>query len=404
MNQTILTNEILKLPSFYQRQVIHRNTNSYFIYEKYLSYYALFLIIIGTICNVFSIVIMFRNTMRKYACMRYLCALAFSDLIVLYQWNLNTFYKYNLSQAPFYFDMEELSLYLCKQIAYLAFTSLETSAWLLSLVSFDRLMMIYSQWWKHKMHKPLILNLMIASVFVLIALINSHLLIFNGYTIDLSKERELLLNYSLNNQSYLIPNTAIQCYTSRFDDKYVFPKWQTANMILYSIIPFSIMLTCNLLIIYNVKFARTIKSSSSKSESRKRRMTYMLLLVTFSFIILTSPSVIVHTFLRNFLKNKPYRRLVNMIVNHSLHTSHAINFFLYVFAAPLFRKEIIGVLNGFKAIFKRNKTNTRLQANSTENNKLVPPNPNIKRTSSAVTSTDSNSIEMVNYKDSSDKK
>jgi hypothetical protein len=34
-----------------------------------------------------------------------------------------------------------------------------------------------------------------------------------------------------------------------------------------------------------------------------------------------------------------------MIVNNAMHTSHAINFFLYVFFVPVFRMEFIHVFN-----------------------------------------------------------
>lgn len=119
------------------------------------------------------------------------------------------------------------------------------------------------------------------------------------------------------------------------------------------------MLVCNSLIIYNVVFAAKVKSHAKGSNKRKRRMSYMLILITFSFILLTLPSVIVHTFLRDYLSNKPYRRLVNSIVNNFLHTSHAINFLLYIYSAPSFRTELMKILANLKHKFARpNKTAT----------------------------------------------
>lgn len=66
----------------------------------------------------------------------------------------------------------------------------------------------------------------------------------------------------------------------------------------------------------------------------------MLFLVTFSFMTLTLPSVIVHTFFRSFLIKKAYRRVVTMICNSLMHTSHACNFLLYVYSAPNFKAEL----------------------------------------------------------------
>lgn len=79
-----------------------------------------------------------RKPMRKHPCMRYLAMLSITDLLVLYQWNLNTFFKYHLSRPPLHFDLEEISLFLCRWLSYMAFSCLQQSAWLLALVSFDR--------------------------------------------------------------------------------------------------------------------------------------------------------------------------------------------------------------------------------------------------------------------------
>jgi len=92
----------------------------------------------GTVFNITSFTIMVRKNIRKYACMRYLAFLSLVDLIVLYQWNLNTFFKYNLSVAPEYKDLEEISLIWCRYISFMAFSTLQLSSWILSLVSFDR--------------------------------------------------------------------------------------------------------------------------------------------------------------------------------------------------------------------------------------------------------------------------
>lgn len=139
-NSTVIqrTNEFFK--SFPE----HRKHSIYFPVEQYLSYYALFLVIIGTIFNITSFLIMIRKNIRKYACMRYLAVLSIVDMMVLYQWNFNTFFKYNLSSPPEFKDLEEISLFWCRTISYMAFSSLQLSSWILSLVSLDRVHNFYS--------------------------------------------------------------------------------------------------------------------------------------------------------------------------------------------------------------------------------------------------------------------
>ncbi len=322
----------------------HIKYNKYYKYERILSFYSLFLTIIGTICNLTSFIVMHHKNMRKYTCMRILAILSLSDLFVLYQWNFNMFFQYNLTRPPLYRDLEELSLFGCRWIGFFAFSCLQASAWLLSFLSIDRLMTIYSSWWTRIMKREVITNAIIYSIVLFIMLLNSHLVFLNGYTIYENVYNETLkLNQTIEK---------VICYKSINDPSYINPKWQYFHFFAYSIFPFSIMLLCNSIIILNVVFCRKIESKSKRSVSKKRHLTFMLILVTFSFIFLTAPSVILHSFFRSMLKTKPYKRLCYMIVSNLLHSSHAINFFLYIYSSPNFRNEF---LNLFKLFQKKNE-------------------------------------------------
>ena len=354
-NESLNANVFQNLTSLYSKEISYREGNPYFKYEKILSYYTLFLIIIGTVCNLISFIVMNRKQMQKYACMKYLSTLAISDMMILYQWNLNTFFKYNFSKPPFYQDFEEMSLVSCRLIAFFAFFFLQLSSWLLSLVSFDRLMLVYSSKWKHVMHKPNRIRLLIGCTVLIILLLNSHLLFLNGYVVkndfnyaalesietDSHWSGHLLFS---NVSSYVsFPKEEVVCYKSKNDKNYIFPKWEKGHLLLYTVLPFTVMLVSNSLIIYNVLYAQKVASKTKGGMKRKKRMAFMLVLLTFTFFVLTWPSVIVHTFFRDYLKTKKYRRFVNLIVNNLLHTSHAINFFLYVFSAPNFRQELVNI-------------------------------------------------------------
>lgn len=319
----------------------HREYSIFFPFERYLSYYALLIMIVGTIFNLISFLVMQRKNLKKYSCMRVLSILALVDTLVLYQWNLNSFYKYNFSQPPDYKDLEDTSIFWCRWITYFAFSSLQLSSWLLTLVSIDRVMIIYSYAWKTQIsNKPKRVNLLISLLVVSIMLLNSHIIFLCGYQIPVNLTNATLSKYP-NSKPY-----KIKCHSTPTDQRYIFPKWEKVHLFIYNAIPFAIMLACNSIIIYNIKLGSKVQSKNKSSARRKRHMTIMLMLVTFSFIILTLPSVIVHTFLRDVLQKRAYRRLVNMCVNSLLHTSHAINFFLYVFSAPNFRAEINKILYG----------------------------------------------------------
>lgn len=377
-NATNISDFVLETDSyaFFKSFALHRQYSVYFPFEQFLSFYAFFLTVIGTIFNITSFCIMIRKNIRKYACMRYLAVLSLVDLVVLYQWNLNTFFKYNLSVAPEFKDLEEISLFWCRFISFMAFFSLQLSSWILSLVSFDRVMILYSQYWKIHMQKPRKINTILLLMFITIFCINIHILFKNGYVED--HNRKILLPNGTQVSSTIIEHSVV-CYKSKHNRNYIFPNYQRIHLVLYNLIPFAIMLCCNSLICYNVTIARKRFSATVKSKTstqKIRRMTFMLFLVTFSFMILTLPSVIVHSFLREFLIDKPYRRVVNCIVNNLMHTSHACNFLLYVYSAPNFRAEL-RMLDQCTHTRKNSSTFTTVKANKRGNSvvakiQLVP--------------------------------
>jgi hypothetical protein len=299
---------------------------------------------------------MLRKNIRKHSCMRYLSILTLSDTLVLYQWNLGTFYKYNFSVPPKFLDLEDISIFWCRWISYFAFSSLQLSAWLLCAVSLDRVLIIYApRLQTYINNRKFRINLIILAIFCTIFLLNIHILILNGFTLSEPSPSDPNVNV-----------THVICYSSKSDNRYMNPKWQRVHLFVYNIIPFSVMLVCNLLIIYNVKFGSKVKSKTKSSSKRKNRMTFLLLLITFSFMVLTLPSVIVHSFFRDFLSNKPYKRLVNILVGNLLHTSHTINFFFYIFSAPNFQLEFSNTFEFFFKTFKKKpKPAKNLKSNTT---------------------------------------
>jgi hypothetical protein len=204
---------------YYKSFAEHRKHNIYYPYEWAVACYPLFLIIIGTIFNMTSFLIMQRQALKKYSCFRILSILALTDASVLYQWNLNTFFKYHLSKPPAYHDLEEIHLFWCRWISFFAFSTLQLSSWLLSLVSVDRVMIIYSHYWKTKVSaRPMRVNLLIASCLIVIFSMNSHILFWNGYTVKVA-----VVDPVTNLTTAYVTN--VVCYKARNDDKYIFPNW-----------------------------------------------------------------------------------------------------------------------------------------------------------------------------------
>ena len=101
-----------------------------------LSIYALILVIVGTLGNLLTIIILCRRNLWRYVTMRYLIAVSVCDIISLYGWNLNNFYKFTIS--PNRGNLEERSLAHCRIMSYLTFVGLQLSSWCLTAVSLGK--------------------------------------------------------------------------------------------------------------------------------------------------------------------------------------------------------------------------------------------------------------------------
>ncbi|XP_041374222.1 thyrotropin-releasing hormone receptor-like [Gigantopelta aegis] len=125
------------------------------------------------------------------------------------------------------------------------------------------------------------------------------------------------------------------------------------DSIMYCILPMTSLFVLNMVMLRHMK--KVIRSRQSmqclhakenqSSQSSQRQMTTMLLLVSFSFLILTGP---IGTFLvvrRNawtpkMPKEKAIMDLLSSVINNMAYTNHAINFVFYCFSGQRFRNEL----------------------------------------------------------------
>ncbi|CAF0914340.1 unnamed protein product [Adineta ricciae] len=309
----------------------------YRIVIRCLSFYALILVIIGTLGNFLTIIVLCRRNLRRFVTMRYLIAVSVCDIISLYGWNLNNFYKFTISSNGT--NLEEKSLVHCRVMSYLTFVGLQLSSWCLTAVSLDRCLSLYFLTWKHKYGKLARTKYHIAFLAIICLLLNSHILFVNGFRTG-------------------PPENTIRCYRTRSNKFYIYPQWERVHLVVYNLCPFIIMLSCNTYIIHatirsaRIRTIRRAANGSSKGvfsgASRHRQLSIMLMLVTFAFVILTLPSCIYFVFFRHRMpankNSRAFRHMVQICLGSVQFTSHAINFFLYCFSATNFRDELRDLL------------------------------------------------------------
>ncbi|XP_076458316.1 putative G-protein coupled receptor 139 [Babylonia areolata] len=130
---------------------------------------------------------------------------------------------------------------------------------------------------------------------------------------------------------------------------------------IYSFIPFLSLLTLNLLIIRQLnqssKFSRQFTegqggnnmNESAVGDTKKAKantnITLMLLMVSFTFLGLTSPIVIMYLYQRynRQIKTNAERaeyRIILVVMENVMYSNHAVNFLLYSISGRRFRQEL----------------------------------------------------------------
>ena len=131
---------------------------------------------------------------------------------------------------------------------------------------------------------------------------------------------------------------------------------------LYAFIPICSVFVLNVLIMYTIWKIRKISSQSSRGQWIKKsnnQMTAMFLSVSFTFLILATPNMIVAVI-------KPYLKLsytqsmsyayIETVIHAMAYLMHSSNFFLYCLTGPGFRRELkLMVNNWFGRNTSRNK-------------------------------------------------
>ncbi len=235
------------------REKYSSSSNKFFTIEKNLSILPAFLMIFGTLGNSIAFYVLTRKKLRTQSTMLYFACLTVLDTVSLYQWNFNFFYKYHINAL--YENLENQSIFLCRYISFMANFSIQSSAWILAIITIDRYLIVTNATWKQKYSKNIKFNLtIILSVISFFALINLPVTLLNGKTVTI---------YSKNSSLVTFNRTRTECYNTKF---YQF--WQNVIVLIECILPLILMIIFNGLLIY-----RTYKSSVKLDNSKNRQKT-----------------------------------------------------------------------------------------------------------------------------------
>ena len=278
--------------------------------EQIIGYHSLALMIIGTLLNFLTFVILcrkkFRNT-RARPTLHYMRAVAIFDILMLYGWNLDHY----LSSIHRIRILGQ-SIFSCRFFSFLSYFCPQTSAWLRVWISFDRfLSMHYLQRTCFNQSNNVII--IITTTVTVLILLNAHFFIFVCFHRS---------NGTISALSWLYN---------------IYPMWDYIHLVVYNFLPFIFMVIFNSGVIYHlIRVQRT--TMVHQTAINHRAISITLVITTFLFLLMTVPATVAFAFFSN--SNIVILRVLDAL----LYTHHILGFPIYLLTFDEFRRECIAFI------------------------------------------------------------
>lgn len=293
---------------------------------SFLKWIGTFIVILGLIGNVLSILVFSRKALRSRSCSVYFLALSMSDINVLLGYTFENLIYHG-------YGVQLLSnAFMCKTTIFLIYASTDISNYLLTLAAIDRCVLISNSNRRYRFCRKSMAKYLIIFVVVLFSAINSH----------------ILFGFNVDSTGACLP------ISDRYKKFYIHHFDSYIDIIKTVLIPFILIFICNSFIIFKLtrqrsSFVRHGGSLRRKPGHRRRRekdrqLTWFLLATSILFILLSLPSEI-NDFIRTHLRQDfQMTYACQLWAATSLfiiiqQTNHASHFYLYTLTGPIFRKE-----------------------------------------------------------------
>ena len=309
------------------------------------------LLVLGSFGNILSFCVLMCKAMRRTSTYNYLAVLSLTDMLVLYVGLLRLW----VGELTGY-DLRDQFDWSCKVITMVGYTMSVYSVWLLIAVTVERYIVIV-----HSLHAATMCTRsraikVIMGIFILVLTLHVHFLV----TIHLRD----------------FPTQGMLC-TSKLDyEFFVINMWPWIDAILYSLLPFVVIILLNSLIIHKVIHAQrnrqtisTSKSAQSDNRESSTKLTVLLLTISFTFLITTLPmnamiiAIAIKGSYASSYEEASKFRLGQTISTLLMYTNHGINFYLYLLTGQKFRQELVAMfrecMSCVKARVVRSETDTQ---------------------------------------------
>jgi len=332
-----------------------------------LRIYPILFMFVGTAGNLLSVYVVLRSKLRRHSTFIYLAFLSIVDLAVLYTFCVNF-----ILHAWFNIDLQQVSLIACKIYSFSIYYFPQTSAWILTAVSIDRVFALTRG--VRKTHKTRQTYIILITIFFILFMLNIQFLFYdNTYILYLQKQQIKDFDLFNNSQEFIFPLSSstiiyrivdtdmdinvVQCSSEYSDEyqKFYRDVWVYIDAIVNVYLPFTLMFLCSTIIFLSV--LRTMGDAhNSNKRLVARNLSTMLLSINAMFVILTAPIVFYLMFEKRTILSKTYQcnmklkakyKMIKLLFIILMNANHTGNILVYCLTGTEFRTQLFHVLHTF---------------------------------------------------------
>ncbi len=330
-----------------------------------LRIYPILFMCVGTAGNLLSVYVVLRSKLRRHSTFIYLAFLSIIDLAVLYTFCVNF-----ILHAWFNIDLQQVSLIACKIYSFSVYYFPQTSAWILTAVSIDRVFALTRS--VRKTRKTRQTYTILIFIFLILFLLNIQFLFYdNTYVLYLQKQELKDLDFLNHTNEFLFPLSTpiyrivdtdmdinvVQCSTEYSDEYQQFYRdvWVYIDAIVNVYLPFTLMFLCSTIIFLSV--LRTMGDAhNSNKRLVARNLSTMLLSINAMFVLLTAPIVFYLMFEKRMISSRSYQcdmklkakyKMIKLLFIILMNANHTGNILVYCLTGTEFRTQLFHVLHTF---------------------------------------------------------
>ena len=341
-----MSNEILNKCNYTSTDLVLQREPYRTITLTLLRIYPILFLIVGTIGNLLSVYVVLRSKLRRHSTFIYLAFLSVVDLIVLYTFSINF-----ILHAWFNIDLQHVSLIACKIYSFSIYFFPQTSAWILTAVSIDRVCALTRG--IRKTRKTRVTYMSILIIFLILLVLNVQFIFYNN-TYRFRDE------YEYNNENiYRIVDTdmdinVVQCSSENHEIYKEFYQhiWVYVDAFINVYLPFLLMFLCSTIIFLSV--LRTMgNANNSNKRLVARSLSTMLLSINTMFVLLTGPIVIYLIYEKRTFSTGTYDcdirvkakyKMMKLFFIILMNANHTGNILVYCLTGTEFRTQLFYVL------------------------------------------------------------